>query len=457
MNIKSLFITVISFFFLLISCDDDLNELGFVVQPPGDAIEVMTDTFQLEASTFKVDSISARSITGLLGSFQDPVFGNLKADYINQFYCPDDLNFPDGVVNSQIDSMDVILFYYHSSITGDSLAPMQASIYKINKELPRNFYSNIKPEEYCDMSQPIGQQVYTASNIGMKDSVMTSSSGSSVIYKYLRIRLPRELGQDIYEKSRTEGILDTKDSFLNYFPGVYITTNYGSGSLIEVLSTHLNIYYNYEADYNDTARDSILTLYNTREVLQLKHFENTNLEELLKPNETTAYIKTPGAVFTKLEIPIAEIIEKTNLKRRAEGYITNGVALKVKAFATPTDTEYPLGSPDYLMIIPEDEYIDFFDSSTMPDNVTTFVNTYIASYDTTNLVYNFSNLTPLIKKLSDKGIRDNGKATVYLIPVTINMDESYNVTSIGHYLKPAAVRIRKSKEDINFRVIYSKL
>ncbi|MCL1943853.1 MAG: DUF4270 domain-containing protein [Candidatus Azobacteroides sp.] len=454
MKIKSLIVSVCTIVLLFsIACNDDLSTIGFNVQPPEDNVPLKIDTIALSSSTFKVDSIYAKSNSGLLGNFDDPVFGSLKSDYMCQFYCPEGNFFRDSVINNQIDSIDVMIFY--RTAAGDTLAPMQLSAYKVSQPLTNNFYTNINPDDYCDMSSPLGTQAYTASGIGMRDSLIYSSSAyTSTSYKYIRIRLPKAVGQDIYDKSKTDGIFASPEVFNNYFPGVYFTTTYGTGNIIEVLSTNLNIYY---TKYNRTSavvKDTISTLIATKEIIQMNHFENSGIDDLLVPNETTDYIKTPAGIFTEIEIPMDEINAKIQPKNG--NFITNGVGFNVKVYAMPEDAVYPLSAPPYMMIILADEYKDFFENYKRPVDINSFIGTYIAAYNATGLVYKFNNLTPLIKKINENGSYQGGTVKAYLIPVSINIDSNGNVNSIGHYLNPSAVRIRKDKQNINFTIIHSE-
>jgi len=458
MKIKSLIVFACSVFLIAFSaCNDELSTLGFDVRPPEDVVSVKIDTFAVSSSTFKVDSICAKSIYGMLGYFEDPVFGSLKSDYMCQFYCPEGQTFPDLVIDNKVDSVDVIVFY--QVFKGDASAPMQLSVFKADKPLDMNFYTNVNPADYCDLSKPLGTQAYTASNIGMRDS--TSSSGTA---KYLRIRLPEDIGNDILNKSRTDNILASREDFNKYFHGLYLTTTFGTGSIIEVLGTNLNIYFNYQATRkyteNNIEKDSLytttgrMTFNTTKEVIQLNRFKNANIDKLLIPNEIENYIKTPAGVFTEIDIPIGEINSIINPNEPT--HITNGVSFYVKAYATPQDSKYPLPAPDNMMIILADEYHDFFHSYKQPENITSFRATYIARYDTTNLVYRFNNLAPLIKEINKK---DNPGTTVkaYLVPVSISYDANgTTVTSIGHYLKPSAVRIRKDDGNMCFKIIHSK-
>lgn len=103
-----------------------------------------------------MDSVYARTTSGLLGEFYDPLYGNVKSDYICQFYCPSDFKFKKEPINGQIDSVDFKIIYYSGSWVGDSLTPMRAQIYQVDKQLERDFYTNIDPSDYCDMQNSFG-------------------------------------------------------------------------------------------------------------------------------------------------------------------------------------------------------------------------------------------------------------------------------------------------------------
>ena len=145
MKIKPLLIGLGLGVTILSGCSDDLNLVGSTIQPDGDKMPVYVDTFQMQATTLLMDSVYARTTNGLLGEFYDPLYGNVKSDYICQFYCPDDFKFKHEPINGQIDSIDFKIMYQNGAWVGDSLAPMRAQIYLVDKELERDFYTNFDP------------------------------------------------------------------------------------------------------------------------------------------------------------------------------------------------------------------------------------------------------------------------------------------------------------------------
>ena len=93
--------------------------------------------------------------------------------------------------------------YQNGAWVGDSLAPMRAQIYLVDKELERDFYTNFDPLEYCDMQNSLGMQTYTAYDNSVPDSIRnaTDSNGDRTFIPTVTIRMPKEFGQKFYDES----------------------------------------------------------------------------------------------------------------------------------------------------------------------------------------------------------------------------------------------------------------
>ncbi|HBK30371.1 MAG TPA: hypothetical protein DDZ78_01940, partial [Porphyromonadaceae bacterium] len=119
----------ISFFVMLaFACNDNLEKIGFSIQPDGEGLAMNVDTLTLSAETVQVDSIFSRTKYPVLGEYVDPVFGSIKSDYMGEFYLPEGIGFHDDV--RAIDSVRLLVSY--TSIIGDSLSPMQVLVYGLN-------------------------------------------------------------------------------------------------------------------------------------------------------------------------------------------------------------------------------------------------------------------------------------------------------------------------------------
>lgn len=67
---------------ILSGCNDDLTQVGTGIQPENDRPLVYADTFYMKAKTLQTDSVYARTIYGSLGEIYDPLYGNLKSDFM---------------------------------------------------------------------------------------------------------------------------------------------------------------------------------------------------------------------------------------------------------------------------------------------------------------------------------------------------------------------------------------
>jgi hypothetical protein len=439
---------------ILYGCNDEMGVVGSTIQPDGDKSVIFSDTFMLKASTQMYDSIYAKSMYGLLGELYDPMFGNLKSDYICQFYSEEGFRFAQTPLGGEIDSIDLNIYYNKGNWIGDSLAPMQVKVYPIVKQLEKNFYTNTDPKGYADMQNPVGQQAYTPRDLHVKDSIWNLPTSDYGYYSpRIRVSLPKALGQKFYDETITNpSSFDTQKLFNEFFPGLYVTNTFGSGNIIIVSNTILTIHYRYMAESSSGAIDSVVNTNEiftvTQEVIQLNNFYNTDISHLIEPNDAYTYMKTPAGIFTRLTIPSKEILS------RIKGRRVNSFNLSLKAMPQE-DWAYTLTPPEYLLLLPEDSLVGFFSNGRLHNSITEYVS---AKY--TSLIYDFGNLATLLNYLTNNE-PDKEEINFLVIPIEMTTQDDYNtgattVTSIKHYLKPSGVRLRKEPEVMNFQVVSSK-
>lgn len=443
---KNKLLLLSSLFLILIGCNDDLSDVGTSMQPDKDKITSFADTFDMKSKTIQVDSIYAKTIDGLLGNFTDPVYGQLKADYVCQFYIPDEYKFPEKVVNAKIDSIDLKVFY--KSWIGDSLTPMQATAYLVTSQLKKDYYTNIDPKEFCDMNTVLGNATYTSYDRTVPDSVRNNSN----FVPHFTMKFPRELGQKLYDESlKNPSIFETPEKFAEYFPGIYVSNTFGDGNILKVELTHMNVYYKYEKTVKGSAgQDSTyiadgVTIFNvTPEIIQLNHVVNSDLSELLAPNDEYSFLKTPAGVYTEMELPLQEMY------KTLEGRIINEASLKVKV-TNKEDYKYALDPPSYLLLIEQDSIKTFFEDQKLPDNKSS----YLAALSKKELSYNFGNIATLLQEK----IKEEPKANLnyVLVPVSASISQTQGtILSVKHYFYPSGVKIRKDKDYMQLKVISSK-
>lgn len=450
MKIKSLLaiFSILSSLVFLISCDDDLNAIGGSVQPPSDTISVSVDTIALSSRTVSMfDKVYARTIEGVLGKYEDDLFGTIKSDYLCQFYFPKDVKFSDTF--KQVDSTHLyVRFYDH---VGDSLAPMGLSVYRVNDDTPlkENYYTNINPADYCDMSQVLTSTTYTT---GGAPYYSTSS-----LVRQITSQLGAEFGQKIYDGWKNKTITDSK-SFNEFLPGMYVTTNFGSDNLIKVLDTSIRIFYT--KTYTDTlevVRDTIdyFEFSVTPEVIQLNHVKNTNPEELFIEGTGSGYLKTPAGVYSEITFPIGEIVR--NMEKHNKNTL-NSAQFVVKGY-TEKETETVFGGlnrPGYVLLVNKDSVESVFTkrSWTTEMNKTCF----ITSRNSSANMYSFSNIYSLVETYKDKNIEE---VSYLLIPVDVDLSTntgtgSSMIVGVYNYMMPSSAILRTDPENLKLELIYSK-
>lgn len=432
-----------------IACDDNLNSIGFDIQPPSDSISVANDTVDINARTISMrDSVYARTINGTLGMYEDPIFGTIKSDYLCQFYFPDSANIHTNKV--EVDSVRFLVDYL--SFTGDSLAPLGLSVYRVTKPLTDYFYTNVDPKEYCNMEETLAQEAFTVSG-----SQIISTSGS-LKQRRISAKLDNSLGVDFF-KAYSSGKIENSGTFNKYFPGTYVTTNFGSGCLLGDVLTYIRIHYKYtdiKGNHNgtqDTIRSTTFTLAVTTEVIQLNHIKNGNPTSLFTEGTGETYLKTPAGVYTELEFPVKEIsnnMTKKNLNNVLSAQLT------LKGYTEKeTDEAFDLSRPTSILLIDKDSIHNFFTKRQQPDNITSYCISRNTSYNT----YDFTNLSSLVNHYKDKNI-DIAKFAV--IPVGVETNSTTGaITKVYNYMQPSSAILRSNKKDsssknMQMTLVYSR-
>ena len=177
----------------LTGCNDELTQIGSGIQPDDDVPSVYADTFYMKGQTLLMDSVYARTTYGSLGEIYDPLYGNLKSDFMCQFYCPEGFKFRYTPAEGKIDSVEFKILY--NSWIGDSLTPMRVQLYEVTNPLQRDFYTDIDPKDYCNMQKLLGMKTYSSYDMTVPDSIRnaTNSSGNSTFQPNITIRMPEEL------------------------------------------------------------------------------------------------------------------------------------------------------------------------------------------------------------------------------------------------------------------------
>ncbi|MDR0394499.1 MAG: DUF4270 domain-containing protein [Tannerella sp.] len=465
------------------SCDDNLTAVGTSIQPPDDRISVHTDTFMMMASTIKLDSIFAKTTQCMLGEMYDPLYGTIKSDFLCQFYCREDFQFAEAPHEGKIDSVELFIMYSNDaygrvSAYGDTLLPMEASVYPVTGVLNRSFYTKDNLEIYADMNNLLAKTMYTPYDMSITDSVraLIDSYGYYVYTPNIRIKLPAQLGQKIYDETvNNPSTFASPDRFNAFFPGLYVTNTFGSGNLIFTQGERIILRISYSVLRKDAQGQDSLAYRNeeirsTQDVIQANRFKNDNLDHLLVENPTHTYIKAPAGVCTKLVIPTTEISKTMNIQNR----FINGFTLNLK-YLPADEWDFAYSPPSHLLILPEDSVQSFFENGMVENYQTSYVSflhdanessssspsaTYYG-YNPSTRTYSFGNISNLLKAhIKNSPEKD---LSVLVLPVnrSYNTSSSYSNTvyytdGISHTLFPSGLKIRKEAEFMKIAVISSE-
>ena len=464
------------------ACVDDLTKVGMTIQPPEDFITVYSDTFQMKASTVILDSIYAKTSDCLLGEMYDPTFGIIKADLLCQFYCEEGFTFFHKPIGNKIDSVVLYIYYplneYGGIVAfGDTLTPMQVTVFPVNKPLMRNFYTNDDPTLYCDMENPLGSATYTLYDMTVPYELREAGEYAPAV----RIKLPTALGQKLYDETlNNPSTFNNQNSFNEFFPGIYITNTYGSGCFLKTIGEYIEmrIYYSipYEPDINDDesyAADSVEAraqfFYVSKDVIQVNRFTNSNIDQLLVDNSTHTYVKSPAGVCTKLVLPTTQISKEIDINDR----FINGFSLDLR-YLPDDEWNFAYHPPQHLLLLPEDSLISFFENSNVENNITSFIsfssvdsngnlctsaNATWEGYSSNSRTYTFGNISRLLKThIESSPDRD---LSLLVVPVTRKFayDSYYGMyysTGITHSFFISGTKIRTEDEYMKVIVLSSK-
>lgn len=436
-------LSCVVFTLMFIACDDDLSPVGMSVQPDGDRISVYADTIPFTSSTVIVDSVFIKTVTGCLGSFDDPTYGNIKYGYMCNFYSiPDSVFYPD--VN-KIDS--VVLRLPYISYVGDSLTPMEATVYEVTKTLDKNFYSNVDPWKYADKNSVWGKKIYTARDLNIPDS-------SDEEYKELKITLPTSIGERLYKEwnERGKATFENLESFFDFFPGVYVESTFGSGNILNIEGTYLYVYYNRILERKTTGKkDSVVVNWavfnSSEEVTQLNKFESKFGNQELVDNPNYTFLKTPAGVVTELKIPLQDIRDKVGVNRTF-----NNVGLSLEVEEQVHSGDYTLPIPREVLLISPDSVKLFFEKSGSAGNKNSYRTTLSASSDK----YEFGNIAPLIQhSIADV---DTDTLKLWLVPIeTTTTNTSMLSGIVKNYFRPSGAQLKTGKENLKLYITTTEI
>jgi hypothetical protein len=428
--------TLISIFLVLsvlitfTSCDDP-GDVGMDLLPSSDLISVASTQKKegIRAYTFTDDSVRTDEATpSLLGSLNDPVFGNTTIDLALQLRLT---SFPSFGVDPVLDS--VIFFFYYTSVYGDTSTVQNIKVYEL--------ISSIDPDVSYYDNYDLSQHASTIplADFDFKPKVTLDSVYQDTLYQLVGIKLDNSIGQKLLSADSLDMI--NNEAFLEYFKGLYLQTEpVSTGGAIVSLDliptssfqgSALALYYR-----NDTTKNLktyFITNFSAR-VNSFKHnytgtpfYANLNKETTI---DSLIYIQSTGGLKSKLIIPGIETWKDSTR------VAINKAEVIFQVDTTASDfRKYPL--PSQLLLT----YVDNNGRETMPRDHS-FYPAYYGGFLMSDYTYRF-NITQHMQSIIDGQNNNNG---FYLTPLYKNNE-----------MRRAVLKGAGSAQGIRFNVTYSKI
>lgn len=380
-------------------------------------------------------SIDSRSTTNLIGRLSVPEYGDLNCSFVSRLMCAKTLSIPDTIPMEQIDSMSLILSVPRGQLTGDSLAPQQLRVFRLNKSLPLDIDNTFDPTGYYNPDEPLGSKSYTLSALGMKDSLYSSLS-------YINVEIPmtRDMARATVKAYRDNPeTFQWPQSFEQYFHGIYVEPSFGRGCVANIAATNFVIFYNYNTVQTVTTTDTTYTE-GVNKAVAVGVFESSPI--VLSSNNITYkpsdYLRTladsgesiitaPGGYRMKIKFPARQLID---IYRQSQSRLAVVANLTFNIPAEEIKNDYGITPPPYLLMVKTSKLDEFLANNSLPDNKESFY----ATYDAVNKRYAFSSMRSYIVDLIENGVKEEDlDFTIIPVNLTLESNSSNSSSYYGYY------------------------
>ncbi len=216
--------TFLLLLFVFTSCKKNESSSGKNILNPEDLLNSsQIDTFTLNTFSYAEDSlISDNPAYAVLGSYNDPKFGSVNANFYTQLRLSGlNPNFGD-ITTITIDS--VILGLEYSGYYGE-FSPQLVEVYELTESINVDsiYYSfSTKSVASSDLVDP-------SSNLFTPNPEGITVIGADTVDSQLRIKLKNSLGTQLITEASSGGThFTSNENFLNYFKGLHVRVNNAS-------------------------------------------------------------------------------------------------------------------------------------------------------------------------------------------------------------------------------------
>lgn len=395
----------IALLFLCASCNTDTGSLGYSTVPEDDYVETFSNEFYAKSKTvIAPDSLISKSQTMYLGCYSDPTTNTkVKADFISQFNCRINFEFPDSVYGvdrfsfpdwfeEEMQGQSAFktrLVFYYTTYFGDPNAPVTFNVRELDTIIDgsKPIYQRFEPKEYCDtLSAPLGTFTISTQDYNVSDSIRNLDT----YYPTITVALPDSIAESIikhyYSPNGKKDFADAWTFINNICPGYYIEYVDGEGVMFCFDRVILELGFSY-INPEGKMETAYAQFPGNNEVMQVNKFYNTGLEQFVLDN-TATYLKSPFGLMTEIDLPIDNLIGIDT--------ILNEAKITFNCYAD-YDYDYShISKPGYLLLMQKNALSEYFNSSISLDNTRMFY----AAYDSKFNNYVFNNITSLIEAIA---------------------------------------------------------
>lgn len=405
--------------FGLYACTDET--IGVSITDSVSSI-IEDSSFVITGHSVRNERVQMRTSTKMLGSLSADGYGDLTASAVTMWMPA--MNIDTARMKPEwIDSCRLKLrMPYRNGFTGNLLAPMRLNVYRLNKALPSPIYSDFDPTDYYDPDDLLASEPYSPSS-GWMEIAESYISGTRQVdtVNVISVPMPTSLAVELFNAFVSDpDRFSNPRTFADIFPGIYVTNSYGSGHLINIKATQLDVYYHKHIVLNDTAEvDSTFSqsyLASTPEVIS-NNIISFDIDDQITSmvNAGKAMIVAPAGYEVQVKFPIQEIIDKYQAGGSGNQSVINSLALELPV-SIPI-TQYNIQPPTYLLMVKTSMKDQFIHGDSLANNKDSFY----ASYNAVTKKYVFSGLRNYILDIINNkgGIATEDDMNFTITPVDV--------------------------------------
>ncbi|MBV5343341.1 DUF4270 family protein, partial [bacterium] len=235
--------------------------------------------------------------------------------------------------------------------------------------------------------------------------------------------------------------LGNETAFHNKFNGLYITSKFGSASLLNVQNIYMRYYYHYTYIRKtiDGLRDSTVTVSHYQDYPANEEVRTVNRVELpekaavlqrFNSDPTKNVVAAPANIYTRVTMPLNTI--KTRLTTGVNGktMLINRAIFRVDV-TDVQDTTLAVPLVSSILLLNEDSVDNYFKTRKLPTTYNSVLGSISYEYDSNNELqyfYKFDMSKVLTHELAKNPTTSELKFR--LIPVSISYDGSQNIKEI---------------------------